>query len=628
MTGAGSSRGGSEAVRRLARLAVDAPRVGPGARPELPAALRLQRRRDAGFGVAHDFRGLRDVSRRTAFLLSTGRYVSAAHGGTIFGEVPDFDALLAAARACRPRSRSTRLAGRRRHLARAPHARRSFLAGGAEGHGEAAPGDHLQTAYRCGCPATSSRTAARRGSTRTRSARVEPRHEFRGLAVRAPVLAAVALARAGRRLERVRARSTSIGAGLLRCGGSACWAAARARRSPAALASRSPRTASTQSAGHLLGPISLMLRSRSPRSSARAAGACGGSRCRAARSRRSRSRARCTSRSARSRSTALRRCAARASAARSRRRGRRRELAALFAGILVHQVSIVELDRRGRAVARRRVVLLGRWRASYLDHAAPAGTGPRASSSSAGSSPCSRSPASSCSCSTGALAPVSPCSALGALVPLCSRSARTCRCTSALWHAFPPFRFPRVPERLMPIACLASPRSRVAVRGDRLRRIARRRRRRALRRPARGGLRRRHRRPVQRAPTRPLAEAAPGRLLELPVFPAGPPLRERLPVLRHGGAAGARRRLLDARAAGRGTGARQAPPAPVRAWGETGETLLRNLGVRHIAVHGGLYRASPLVAPACRARAEAGLRRHGWRRVARDGPVALYARAG
>jgi hypothetical protein len=48
-------------------------------------------------------------------------------------------------------------------------------------------------------------------------------------------------------------------------------------------------------------------------------------------------------------------------------------------------------------------------------------------------------------------------------------------------------------------------------------------------------------------------------------------------------------------------------------------------GVRYVVVHGGLYRASPVVNPGCRALAERGLRRHGWRRVARDGPVALYA---
>ncbi len=51
-----------------------------------------------GFGVGHDYRGMREVAERTAFLIDgTGtvrgawRYESS--------EVPDFDELLAAARA-------------------------------------------------------------------------------------------------------------------------------------------------------------------------------------------------------------------------------------------------------------------------------------------------------------------------------------------------------------------------------------------------------------------------------------------------------------------------------------------------------------------------------------------------
>ena len=51
-----------------------------------------------GFGIAHDFRGMLDVADRSAFLVD--------EGGTVRGawryqssEVPDFDVLLAAARA-------------------------------------------------------------------------------------------------------------------------------------------------------------------------------------------------------------------------------------------------------------------------------------------------------------------------------------------------------------------------------------------------------------------------------------------------------------------------------------------------------------------------------------------------
>jgi hypothetical protein len=43
---------------------------------------------------------------------------------------------------------------------------------------------------------------------------------------------------------------------------------------------------------------------------------------------------------------------------------------------------------------------------------------------------------------------------LGAVVPMLLALGTRLPLYSALWHAFPPFRFPRVPERLMPIACL------------------------------------------------------------------------------------------------------------------------------------------------------------------------------
>ena len=50
-----------------------------------------------GFGIAHEFRGLREVAERTAFLVDEGGTVRGAwHYGT--SEVPDFDELLAAAR--------------------------------------------------------------------------------------------------------------------------------------------------------------------------------------------------------------------------------------------------------------------------------------------------------------------------------------------------------------------------------------------------------------------------------------------------------------------------------------------------------------------------------------------------
>ena len=53
-----------------------------------------------GFGVAHEYRGLRGVSRRSAFLIDRDGTVRGAwsYDG---GEVPDVDELLSAARALR-----------------------------------------------------------------------------------------------------------------------------------------------------------------------------------------------------------------------------------------------------------------------------------------------------------------------------------------------------------------------------------------------------------------------------------------------------------------------------------------------------------------------------------------------
>src|SRR5439155_300326 len=51
-----------------------------------------------GFGIAHEFRGMKDVAQRTAFLVEPGGTV---RGAWLYdtGEVPDFDELLAAVRA-------------------------------------------------------------------------------------------------------------------------------------------------------------------------------------------------------------------------------------------------------------------------------------------------------------------------------------------------------------------------------------------------------------------------------------------------------------------------------------------------------------------------------------------------
>ena len=51
-----------------------------------------------GFGIAHEYRGLQGVAERTAFLVDTGGTVRGAWRYDP-GDVPDFDELLAAARA-------------------------------------------------------------------------------------------------------------------------------------------------------------------------------------------------------------------------------------------------------------------------------------------------------------------------------------------------------------------------------------------------------------------------------------------------------------------------------------------------------------------------------------------------
>src|SRR5581483_5364357 len=51
-----------------------------------------------GFGVAHDHNGLKDISRRTAFLVDRDGVVRGAWAYES-SQVPDFDALLEAARA-------------------------------------------------------------------------------------------------------------------------------------------------------------------------------------------------------------------------------------------------------------------------------------------------------------------------------------------------------------------------------------------------------------------------------------------------------------------------------------------------------------------------------------------------
>jgi peroxiredoxin len=51
-----------------------------------------------GFGIAREYRGMRDVARRTAFLVDAGGTVRGAWAYED-GELPDFDELISAAQA-------------------------------------------------------------------------------------------------------------------------------------------------------------------------------------------------------------------------------------------------------------------------------------------------------------------------------------------------------------------------------------------------------------------------------------------------------------------------------------------------------------------------------------------------
>jgi hypothetical protein len=193
-----------------------------------------------------------------------------------------------------------------------------------------------------------------------------------------------------------------------------------------------------------------------------------------------------------------------------------------------------------------------------------------------------------------------------------------------LWHALPPLRYPRVPERLLPIACLGLA-GLAAIAVDQLRG-------RAVAVAAlvlvavdlRAGVS--VYRPASADPDNrayaALAERGRGRLLELPVFI---PDRQygsvylyyamQAPRERPGGYSSVAPRSADRTA-------RELVPLNCGAWSPRLRRELRALDVRYVTVNRGLY-ADPAV-PDCAARATRILRRHGFRLLAADGPVSLY----
>jgi hypothetical protein len=212
---------------------------------------------------------------------------------------------------------------------------------------------------------------------------------------------------------------------------------------------------------------------------------------------------------------------------------------------------------------------------------------------------------------------------LGVVVPIVLALGTNTSLYSGVWHAVPPFRYPRVPERLMPIACLCIA-ALVAFAVARFRR--------AIVVPAlaiallfvdlhvnvyRASAADEHNRAYAA-----LQAAAPGRVLELPVF---------MPDIHYGGVY-----LYYDMQARRERPAGYSSVEPRAAYDlsisllamncgridSTHLARLHELGVRYVVVHRGLfsYRAvesAPCTPPPAR-------RVESFRRLAKDGPVTTY----
>jgi hypothetical protein len=210
---------------------------------------------------------------------------------------------------------------------------------------------------------------------------------------------------------------------------------------------------------------------------------------------------------------------------------------------------------------------------------------------------------------------------LGAAVPILLALGTRTPIYSAIWHALPPFRFPRVPERLMPIACLClaalfafaiaqTRRTVVAVLAVALLFVDL------------------HARVYGKsAPGDPdgVVPLAAGRLLELPAFDPG---------VHYGSVY-----LWYDTAAQRERPGGYSTTAPKQAkaiadrlqrlncgdWSGGMSAELDRLGVRSIALHRGLYIRNPAV-PSSGWFAARGLLTHGWSVQRTAGPVWLFQR--
>jgi hypothetical protein len=210
---------------------------------------------------------------------------------------------------------------------------------------------------------------------------------------------------------------------------------------------------------------------------------------------------------------------------------------------------------------------------------------------------------------------------LGVVIPVVLALGTRTPIYSALWHALPPFRFPRVPERLLPIACLclAALVAFAVARRPRLTVVAL-----AI---AVLFVDLHVRVYGKSAPGDPAGAkpAASGRLLELPVFDPG--VHYGSVYLWYDTAA------VRQRPGGYSTTAPKAAKDTAQRlerlncgdWSGNTAAALARLGVESIALHQGLYENNPAV-PSTAWFAWHGLISHGWTVQRTAGPVWLFER--
>ncbi len=215
---------------------------------------------------------------------------------------------------------------------------------------------------------------------------------------------------------------------------------------------------------------------------------------------------------------------------------------------------------------------------------------------------------------------------LASVIPIVLALGTTTPLYAPLWHVFPPLHYPRVPERLMPVACLALAALAAFAVASLQQSVTRSRLGAVVAAAALVALAVDLRVPIFAAVAAGEGNRAyaairtDGRLLELPVF---------RPDTHYGSVYLAY--------------AMQSPRERPQGYSTVGPTeadrLARRLrplscgrgevptGVAFVAVHRGLYAQSRYFRPGCADRAEAALRGAGWRLLERDGAVAVYARS-